>query len=308
MAITAAVAAVPATAILANPPGSSAATKAPSWPAHYAAPYLQVTPGDWADVNADMAKTGLKFYTLAFLTPQSGCTPMWEDGNQPMNTFVSDIHSLQAAGGNVEVSFGGASGGELAVTCTNVSNLEAAYASVVNTLGVTRLDFDIEGNVMNNTTANVRRDQALAMLQKADPSVSVDFTIGISPSSGMPGNEVTFLKQAISAGVKINLIDVMVMDFGNGQPVLRDAESGAEHTAAQLEGIFGTSSPDYAQMGMTPIAGKNDDQEFFSETDGKLLEGFAASHGVQELAFWEVDQYDKPKGYAYSAIFNKITG
>jgi hypothetical protein len=34
----------------------------------------------------------------------------------------------------------------------------------------------------------------------------------------------------------------------------------------------------------------------------------SASNGVQELAFWEVDQYDKSLGYAYSKIFNKITG
>jgi chitinase len=28
------------------------------------------------------------------------------------------------------------------------------------------------------------------------------------------------------------------------------------------------------------------------------LESFAASNGVQELSFWEVDGYDKPDGYA----------
>ena len=61
-------------------------------------------------------------------------------------------------------------------------------------------------------------------------------------------------------------------------------------------------------MGLTPIAGQNDDNEFFSTSDASTLESFAASNGVAELSFWEVDGYDKPTGYQYSSIFNKITG
>ncbi|HEV2376133.1 MAG TPA: glycosyl hydrolase family 18 protein [Streptosporangiaceae bacterium] len=311
VALTAAVAAIPLIALVATAPGSSAATKTVAWPAHYAAPYLQLTTGDWSDVNADMQATGLKFYTLAFLTPKSGCTPMWEDGNIAWNnsTLVSDVQGLQAKGGNVEISFGGASGGELAITCTSVSSLEAAYASVVKTYGVTRLDFDIEGSTLGNTSANLRRDQALAALQKADPSVQVDFTIAVNPN-GLPSDEVNMLKQAVSANVNVNLVNIMTMDFGSGQPVLADAKSAAVATAKQMESIFGISSPDYAGMGLTPIAGKNDDREYFSISDAKNLESFAASHGVQELAFWEVDQYDKHTSppWQYSAVFNKITG
>jgi chitinase len=60
-------------------------------------------------------------------------------------------------------------------------------------------------------------------------------------------------------------------------------------------------------MGLTPIAGQNDDNEFFSTSDASTLESFAASHGAGELSFWEVDGYDKPAGYAYSQIFNQIS-
>src|SRR5258708_1577539 len=82
-------------------------------------------------------------------TPQSGCTPQWEDGGDSVGAFSSQISALQQAGGDVIISFGGASGGELAQTCTDVSSLEAAYANVVNTYHVTRLDFDIEGGVLD---------------------------------------------------------------------------------------------------------------------------------------------------------------
>jgi chitinase len=99
------------------------------------------------------------------------------------------------------------------------------------------------------------------------------------------------------------------MDFGNGQHVLVDAESAAEASASQLAKLYGISpAAAYGRMGLTPIAGQNDDNEFFSQSDARKLESFAARHGVQELAFWEVDQYDKPLGYAYSKIFQRITG
>ena len=124
-----------------------AAAAGPAFPAHFAAPYLQIGSSDAGDMAADMAATGLKYYTLAFLIPQSGCTPEWEDDGYGVGAFASQISAIQAAGGNVIISFGGEGGAELAQTCTNVSQLTAAYQNVVNTYGVTRLDFDIEGSV-----------------------------------------------------------------------------------------------------------------------------------------------------------------
>ena len=61
-------------------------------------------------------------------------------------------------------------------------------------------------------------------------------------------------------------------------------------------------------MGLTPIAGTNDDGTVFSTANAQSLESFAAANGVAELSFWEVDGYDKGTGYQYSSIFNKITG
>src|SRR5579875_560431 len=70
-------------------------------PAHYAAPYLQINSSDAGDMAADMSASGDKYYTLAFLIPQSGCTAEWEDGGYAVNAFTSQVSSLQAAGGNV---------------------------------------------------------------------------------------------------------------------------------------------------------------------------------------------------------------
>ncbi|HEY3958025.1 MAG TPA: ricin-type beta-trefoil lectin domain protein, partial [Streptosporangiaceae bacterium] len=288
-----------------------AAAAGSAFPAHFAAPYLQIASSDAGDMAADEAATGLKYYTLAFLTPQSGCTPEWEDDGSGVGAFTSQISAIQSSGGNVIISFGGASGGELAQTCTNVSQLTAAYQNVVNTYGVTRLDFDIEGGVLSDTAATSRRDQALAALQAADPSVQIDFTLAVSPQ-GLPtgsGSEYALLQDAQAQGVKVSTVNLMTMDFGNGQDPLADAESAAAGAAGQLSGLYGIStSAAYGMMGLTPIAGQNDDNEFFSTSDASALESFAASNGVGELSFWEVDGYDKPTGYQYSSIFNQITG
>jgi Ricin-type beta-trefoil lectin domain len=290
--------------------GSAAAAGA-AFPAHYAAPYLQISSSDAGDMAADMSATGDKYYTLAFLVSQSGCTPDWEDGGYGLGTFNSQISALQAAGGNVIISSGGAGATELAQTCTNVSQLTAAYQNIVNTTGSTRLDFDIEDSDLADTSATSLRDQALAALQAQDPAVQVDFTLGVSPQ-GLPtgnGSEYAVLQDAKAKGVKVSVVNIMTMDFGAGTNDLAAAESAAQGAAGQLSSLYGIStSAAYNMMGLTPIAGVNDDGTDFSISNAQSLESFAASNGVAELSFWEVDGYDKGTGYQYSSIFNKITG
>ena len=288
-----------------------AAAAGSAFPAHYAAPYLQIASSDAGDMAADMAATGDKYYTLAFLVSQSGCTPDWEDGGYSLGTFNSQISALQAAGGNVIISSGGAGATELAQTCTNVSQLTAAYQNIVNTTGSTRLDFDIEDSDLADTSATSLRDQALAALQAQDPAVQVDFTLGVSPQ-GLPtgnGSQYAVLQDAKAKGVKVSVVNIMTMDFGGGTNDLAAAESAAQGAAGQLSSLYGIStSAAYNMMGLTPIAGVNDDGTDFSISNAQSLESFAASNGVAELSFWEVDGYDKGTGYQYSSIFNKITG
>ncbi|PWI42735.1 chitinase [Streptomyces sp. ICBB 8177] len=299
---------VPACLVAGALPAQAAPAASPAFAAHYAAPYLQISGDDAGDMAKDMKASGVKDYTLAFLTPKSGCTPQWEDGGDSLGAFTSQVKSLKSAGGDVIISFGGESGGELAQTCTSVSDLTAAYANVVKTYGVTRLDFDIEGGTLSDTAATSRRDQALAALQKQDPSVQVDYTLAVDPD-GLESSTLNLLKDARSKGVKVNLVNIMTMDFGDGENALKDAESAATATEGQLASLYGGSAAsNWARLGLTPIAGKNDDDEDFTQADARTLEAFAASKGVQELAFWEVDGYDKGTGYAYSKIFGKISG
>jgi chitinase len=301
-------AALPALAALVGLTPFTSAAAGGAFPARYAAPYLQISDSDAGQMAADMNATGTKFFTLAFFTPQSGCTPIWEANGTGVGSFKSQISALQAAGGNVIPSFGGAQGGELAQTCTNTGNLTAAYANVVNTYGANRLDFDIEGGVLDDTAATARRDSALAALQAQNPAVQVDYTLAVDPG-GLPQKEMDLLRDAKSKGVRVSVVNLMVMDYYDGQPVINDALSSARSAAPQLASLYGIStSAAYGMMGLTPIAGRNDDGAQFSQNDASTLESFAATNGVQELSFWELQDYDRATGYAYSRIFNAITG
>jgi chitinase len=288
--------------------GIGTAQAASAFPDHYAAPYLQITGSDAGDMSADMRATGVKDYTLAFLIPRSGCTPKWEADDSSVGAFTSQVKALKHAGGDVIVSFGGESGGELAQTCTSVSSLTAAYENVVKAYGITRLDFDIEGDVLGDSAANTRRNKALAALQSENPSVQVDYTLAVDPD-GLPSQELGVLRDAKNRGVNVSVVNLMTMDFGDGENALNDAQSAARATSGQLASLYGISkAAAYAKMGLTPIAGHNDDNEVFSQSDAKKLERFAASNGVQELSFWELHDYDKATGFAYSRIFNAIAG
>jgi len=300
----AAAALLPAAALAAGT--ASAATTPKSFPAKFAAPYLELSSGTVGDMAADKSASGVSHYTLAFLIPKSGCTPQWEAGGASVGAFKSQISSLQSAGGDVIISFGGAEGGELALTCTSATSLQAAYANVVTTNNVHRLDFDIEGSPLDNTSSIQRRDTALAALQKANPAVQVDFTLPVDPT-GLPSNALNLLKDAKAKGVKVSTVNIMTMDFGNGQNALNDAESAAKATAKQLATLYGVSSASaWAMLGLTPIAGKNDDNENFTQANANTLLSFAKTNGVSVLSFWEVDSYDKKVGYAYSKIFHGI--
>src|SRR6201999_2034564 len=124
---------------------------------------------------------------------------------------------------------------------------------------------------------------------------------------GLPTDQLNVLKDAKAQGVKVTMVNIMTMDFGNGQNALNDALSAAQATASQLAGLYGIStSAAYGMMGLTPIAGQNDDNENFTQANASTLESFAKTNGVAELSFWEVDGYDKGTGYAYSKIFSGI--
>jgi expansin (peptidoglycan-binding protein) len=156
---------VPAPLRSATPGGGTDAPGRTSFPARFAAPYVET----WKSPSALQAAraAGLRYATLAFVLDGGGCKATY-NGNTPITDegWLSTVTGIRGSGGEVIASFGGAWGTELAQACDSVDALKEQYRTVVDTLDLSRIDLDIEGASLADTASVHRRNEALAALQK----------------------------------------------------------------------------------------------------------------------------------------------
>ncbi|MEV5520028.1 chitinase [Streptomyces pseudogriseolus] len=254
------------------------------------APYVDTSLSPAYDLLASAEATGVKEYTLAFVTDGGGCTPKWGGtGSLGDNPVAAQIGALREAGGDVRVSFGGAAGSELGTTCGSVEALTAAYTEVVDTYQLTKVDFDVEGGALPNTQANTRRAQAIAALQKSHPDLDVSFTLPVMPQ-GLTQDGVNLLADAKANGVRVDAVNIMAMDYG---PAFSDdmgtyAEQAATATQAQIKNTFGLDDAEaWKTVAVTPMIGVNDVvTEIFMVEDATQLVEFAKAKGLGRLSMW----------------------
>ena len=134
-------------------------------------PYVDVTLYPTYNLVAAAQTQGIKYFSLAFITADSKNQPAWGgydeyevNGGAFDMALRQQVASIRALGGDVMASFGGEAGQELAQVITNVSQLTAAYQTVVTDYNLTHLDFDIEGAAVADHASIDRRSQALAAL------------------------------------------------------------------------------------------------------------------------------------------------
>ena len=260
------------------------------------APYVDMTNNQEGMLD-QAAQAGLKSFTAAFVIG-SGCTPIWGDTLPVTNdpTVTADITRAESEGAQPIVSFGGEAGIELAQSCPNLSQLVAAYQSVINTLHVTHIDFDIEGAAIADTATNNLRFEAINQLEADNPGLVVSVTIPAVPS-GPDNNGQAFLQQAAQDGTQLSVVNVMAMDYNgtwdNGGPDMGAyAVQAAQNTLAFLQTVFPGAT--YSMVGVTPMIGQNDDPaEVFTEANAQTLVSFAKQNHLGRLAFWSVDR-DQP--------------
>ncbi|MFJ4911890.1 cellulose binding domain-containing protein [Streptomyces sp. NPDC088726] len=254
------------------------------------APYVDTSLYPAFDLTGTAAKTGVKQFNLAFITSGGGCAPLWGGVTGLGDDQVaSQIDGLRAAGGDVRVSFGGASGSELALNCTSAADLAAAYGKVVDTYKLTKVDFDIEGGALPETAANSRRSQAIAQLQKSHPGLDVSFTLPVMPE-GLTQPGVDLVADAKKNGVGVGAVNIMAMDYGASYSgdMGTYAIQAATATQAQIKGVLGLSDAEaWKAVAVTPMIGVNDvSTEIFKVEDATQLVEFAREKGLGLLAMW----------------------
>ena len=282
-----------------------------SWPSHYFAPY-SFDYGHQTDLVSLSQRAGTKFFTLAFIINATGktCRATW-NGVEPIGSWMqASIKALQSAGGDVSVSFGGASGTEIADSCTDVNSLEAQYRSVMTNYNLTHLDFDIEGKTLSKTSANDLRNKAIAALQNevknSGQPLVVSYTLPVNVT-GLTADGIKLLQDAIQNGVDVGVVNIMTMDYYSknapGNQMGRNAIKAANSLFKQLQVLYPskTARQLWAMIGLTPMIGMNDDhKEIFTLQDAQTVLSFAEQQNIALLSFWDVQrdhqcyQHQKP--------------
>lgn len=321
------------------------ATSAIAWPSHYYAPYVDSTLWPLYDFVGTAKSSGLRFFTLAFITADSSNKAAWggykeyEVGNSDFDTQMkTNITALRGLGGDVMVSFGGAAGQELAQTITDVATLTAAYQSVVTAYGLTHIDFDIEGAAVADHASIDRRSQAIAAVQQAAAAaghpLSVWFTLPVLPT-GLTADGLYVIQSALKYGVNIDGVNIMTMDYGDGPAPNPTGHMGdyaidaANSLFGQLKTAYNGTQSDaqiWAKIGLTPMIGMNDmTNEVFTQNDAQKMLTFAQQHGMGRISIWSLNRdYQNSAGalnhvdnfsssllqgpLEFSLLLNKLTG
>jgi hypothetical protein len=238
-----------------------------------------------------MASAGnLRSFTAGFITA-SGCKAMWFNAYDPRAAWSKDqFDAIRAGGGTIKISFGGASGIEIAQACSTVAATAAEYNAVVNAYNATHVDFDIEGAGVADG-AVVRRSQAIAQVQQAHPGLRVSLTLPVLPT-GLTADGLNVVRAAITAGVNLDVVNGMAMDYYQGTTL--DMGAAANQVGQSLHDQLRTLLPSktdaqlWAMVGITPMLGKNDDGSTFSLANARTLVATSAQRHVGFLAFWEM--------------------
>jgi Carbohydrate binding domain/Fibronectin type III domain len=284
-------------AVTATTSGSSGASS--NWRSPVYLMPLDNNPPGASQIAGIMTATGEKDFMLSFVLDSGGCTPAWDgSSSQPVSsdtTVAALISAIRAAGGNAGVSFGGYNGTELGQDCSSASALASAYQSVIAKYQLTHVDFDIENTALGDSGNELKRFQAIAILEREDPSLIVSLTIPMT-SVGLPGTGTGEIQQAIAAGARIDVFGIEDFDYGltSGTQVSSD-ETVASDVASQLETLYGWSAATaWSHIGITLMNGHTDQpSELFTQATFTSLLGFAQTNHVAWFTFWSFNR-DQP--------------
>jgi len=279
-------------------------------PAHVYAPYYETyLAPNTPSLTATAQTSGAKYFTLAFLQSagRNSCSLNWNgNSSQPLNYYAADIASLRAAGGDVIPSFGGYSadqgGTEIADSCKDVNAIAADYESVITTLGVTRLDMDVEAKSLNNTAGIDRRNKAIALTEQwaaaSGIPLQIQYTLPVE-QYGLDPNGEAVLQNAVANGAAVNSVNIMVFDYyiaGEGVVNMGQAAiNAANNTHTQLTSIFTnlTSAQIWNSEAMTMLPGIDDYPKKTEVTylpDAQTMLNFAQQQNMNFLSIWAIQR------------------
>jgi hypothetical protein len=288
-----------------------------AWPNRVLAPYLYTSPWNSFDVKNAFKQTGHNIWTLCFIVADYSGKPSWNGDSSIDNQFFSDyINDIRSLGGDVIVSFGGASGKlkfnkgkEIATVTYDINELARKYQTIIDKYALTYIDIDIEGSATFDKASVERRNKALKIVRNNNPGIIISYTLATN-HWGLSDENINILKNAVSVGFELDgnndlmsVVNLMAMDYGyvdNGGTLMGTyAISAAEGTYNQLQNI----NMKNAKIGITPMIGQNDIQdEIFTISNAKQVANWAkGKNWIRTIAFWSINRDTSKRGDLFSS-------
>jgi chitinase len=254
------------------------------------APYIYSNVSGSKDPAAVMSSTGVRAFTLAFILNNGDCSPAWDSGSLNDAGKTAQINAIRAAGGDVVVSFGGASGDKLGNACADETALAGAYQKVIDAFDLKAIDIDLEAGEVSQSLKVLK---ALKIIKQDNPAVSTILTLGTGPD-GLVGDEAGIPEQAASIGSPVDNWTIMPFDFGSGDAT-RDhgaaTVSASEGLHGQLKAALGGSDADiYAKQGISSMNGQTDTGGNVTVANFQTMLAYAQEHGLTRFTYWELSR------------------
>lgn len=248
--------------------------------------YQDMEPMDLAAISQS---TGIKSYHLAFITDSGSCNPAWGGQssfsvNNGWGSHLTD--KLRANSINYIISFGGASGSDISMSCSE-SQLVSIFEKILKTYQPQGLDFDIE-----NGSANVTKlMHSLKQLQNAHPDLKISFTVPVMPEGlTSTGKEIVGHAKANNLDYSVN---IMAMDYGPAyvNNMGQYAIQAATNLFSFLKESYSTKSDSalWQMVEVTSMIGVNDvNVEQFTLENVDTLRNFARQNNLLSLSMWSI--------------------
>ncbi|NUT33879.1 MAG: chitinase [Hamadaea sp.] len=272
-----------------------------------AAPYLYMGWGNPPSPATVMSATGIKQFTMAFMLSGGGCVPAW-DSSRPLTGGVDQqaINAIRAAGGDIEISFGGWSGNKLGPNCSSASALAAAYQQVISAYNLKYIDVDIENtDEFESEVVQDRILNALKIVKQNNPGIKTIVTFGTS-TTGPTYWGTRLINQAAALQANIDVFTIMPFDFGGGADMYGNTVNAANGLRNALKTAFGWSDAQaYAHIGISGMNGLSDQQELTSVATWTSIRNWANTNHIARLSFWSVN---RDRGCAGGGVQSACSG
>lgn len=262
-------------------------------------------------LTKERAKLQITSANLAFGVTSGKC-----DLEPDLLNKLPDAKRYVNSGNSLRLSFGGQNGIHAEIACKNDVKLMKLLEKVILDSGTKKIDFDIEGHQLSNSEGTARRSRVLRALQIKHPDLNVSFTLP-GGLNGLSSESLKLLKTTLKHGVKIDIINIMTMNFGEeniknmvSPPTMSQASiMSMQACIKQLVIIFPNKSSSQINnmMGITTMIGVNDDNTIFTLEDAKIVANFARENKFSLVSYWSF-QRDRKQDVNKMSPINDYSG